>query len=403
MNRTLVRIGQAVSHDRPVIDSRCLNIPLYNRTVSTNSAIHRGIRRSRDGGWRETRLAPYGSADGHKPGRTAGDGNIASTRPRKPNHQQRQDVEEMERLVNTREERMTPRQRRYLRGGLRAGSTAPNKNSTPVSFQRHSGGGRIIRDGSKRTSRYDGTRLPYGRSIPSNNIDRADHSALRGSFKQDRDLTSEQKNPSYAPRERESLFDDQSTSSEGKSFVDGAYRGRSYWDPTPSLTEDSTDRRGFISRGQGAAGGRTFSPYGEASEQDAKYRISFSSDDHRAGDHRYPSTPRGDDPEHGGKSMPHFDRGEEPRRASKTPLSIPYTTPASEFLYGTSVVTAALRSSKRQLYKLYLYDGENREDRARDACVRKLALSRSIAVTRLKQDGVLLMDRMSRGRPHNVG
>ena len=83
------------------------------------------------------------------------------------------------------------------------------------------------------------------------------------------------------------------------------------------------------------------------------------------------------------------------------PLSIPYTTPASEFLYGTSAITAALLSSRRKLYKLYVYAGDNREDPQQDIKIRQLALKRSVVVERVKEDGLRLMSKMSAGRPHN--
>jgi len=87
---------------------------------------------------------------------------------------------------------------------------------------------------------------------------------------------------------------------------------------------------------------------------------------------------------------------------SDVPLTMPYTTPASEFLYGTSVIVAALKSSRRKLYKLYMYDGENREVREQDTEVRKLALDRDVPVERVKRQWLRLMDKMSGGRPHNV-
>lgn len=86
------------------------------------------------------------------------------------------------------------------------------------------------------------------------------------------------------------------------------------------------------------------------------------------------------------------------------PLSIPYTTPASEFLYGTSVVEAALtsrRAPKRKLYKLYIYTGENREDAERDAKLERLARKNGVDVVRVGNEWVRLMDKMSAGRPHN--
>lgn len=91
-----------------------------------------------------------------------------------------------------------------------------------------------------------------------------------------------------------------------------------------------------------------------------------------------------------------------PRRKTNAPLAIPYTTPASEFLYGHSVVTMALKSSRRSFYKLYLYDGDATEVRGQDKQVRKLALAANIEVTRVGNDWIKLMDKMSGGRPHNV-
>ena len=96
-----------------------------------------------------------------------------------------------------------------------------------------------------------------------------------------------------------------------------------------------------------------------------------------------------------------LDDEQSPPRDPNIPLSIPYTTPASEFLYGTSAITAALLSSRRKLYKLYVYAGDNREDLQQDIKIRHLALKRSVVVERVKEDGLRLMSKMSAGRPHN--
>lgn len=85
------------------------------------------------------------------------------------------------------------------------------------------------------------------------------------------------------------------------------------------------------------------------------------------------------------------------------PASIPYTTPASKFLYGTSVILAALKSSRRKLYKAYVFCGEDREATSQNTTVRKLALSRGVEVVNV--EGPLwarFLDKMSAGRPHNV-
>ena len=109
-----------------------------------------------------------------------------------------------------------------------------------------------------------------------------------------------------------------------------------------------------------------------------------------------------------GQAFENYGRGSSESRAEQStqrginiPLSIPYTTPASEFLYGTSAITAALLSSRRKLYKLYVYAGDNREDPQQDIKIRQLALKRGVVVERVKEDGLRLMSKMSAGRPHN--
>ncbi|KXG53076.1 tRNA/rRNA methyltransferase, SpoU [Penicillium griseofulvum] len=85
----------------------------------------------------------------------------------------------------------------------------------------------------------------------------------------------------------------------------------------------------------------------------------------------------------------------------KVPDTIPYTTPASEFIYGTSAVEAALRCSRRQLYKLYIYQSTDEELSAAKMTIRKLALSKNITVKMAFAGWDRLMDKMSAGRPHN--
>lgn len=85
----------------------------------------------------------------------------------------------------------------------------------------------------------------------------------------------------------------------------------------------------------------------------------------------------------------------------KVPDSIPYTSPASEFIYGTGAVEAALRCSRRQLYKLYIYQGVDEELSPAKLALRKLALSKNIAIKLAFAGWDRLLDKMSAGRPHN--
>lgn len=84
------------------------------------------------------------------------------------------------------------------------------------------------------------------------------------------------------------------------------------------------------------------------------------------------------------------------------PASIPYTTPASEFIYGTSAIRSALRCYRRKLYKLYVYDGMLKQaGTTRDDSLSKLALINGIQVKNVAGDWIRLLDKMSSGRPHN--
>lgn len=84
------------------------------------------------------------------------------------------------------------------------------------------------------------------------------------------------------------------------------------------------------------------------------------------------------------------------------PIRIHHTTAASQFLYGRSVVEAALKASRRRVYHLYLYAGRDRQNLVQDATLEKLANEKGVKVTKIvDNDGLRMMDKMSVGRPHN--
>jgi 21S rRNA (GM2251-2'-O)-methyltransferase len=83
------------------------------------------------------------------------------------------------------------------------------------------------------------------------------------------------------------------------------------------------------------------------------------------------------------------------------PITIQYTTAASQFLYGKSVVRSALEQARRKLYHLYIYGGENRQDSKDNAAILNLASQRGVPVTIVPNEDQRLMDKMSQGRPHN--
>jgi len=95
---------------------------------------------------------------------------------------------------------------------------------------------------------------------------------------------------------------------------------------------------------------------------------------------------------------------EKPRERSKgnmMPLTIKYTTAASQFLYGRSVVRSALEQARRKLYRLYIYAGENRQQMGEVNDMTRLAKRHSVPITIVPQEDQRLMDKMSQGRPHN--
>ena len=99
-----------------------------------------------------------------------------------------------------------------------------------------------------------------------------------------------------------------------------------------------------------------------------------------------------------------YDETPDPARKGRhqyDPISIPFTTSASEFLYGTSVVKAALKARRRLLYTLYVYAGEHRIDVAQDRELRSLADTVGVKVRQVRGDWLRVMDKMSKGRPHN--
>ncbi|KAI0812089.1 hypothetical protein GGR55DRAFT_640403 [Xylaria sp. FL0064] len=88
-------------------------------------------------------------------------------------------------------------------------------------------------------------------------------------------------------------------------------------------------------------------------------------------------------------------------KADDGPIRIHHSTAASQFLYGRSVVEAALKDSRRQLYKLYIYSGDDRRNISQDDALEKLARQKGVDVTKVPNDGLRMMDKMSGGRPHN--
>ncbi len=329
---------QALKCEVPLVSPVFSKTILY-RFVSTNTAIHRGIRRSNS---RADRAEPpnghYGGrTDGFPRGRRDYPDQQQHTPPRfpRPNRQVEQDVGDMRKFAALREGRSTTRQERFQRGGT--GESQPSFGSQYPG----QGSGRPyeLRETPDRRRRNSPTSEPFGNSsypssAPPDSTwrNRATRASIYG------DSHNPPDNNRWPERERE---------------TDNSPR----W--TPNMSAPLRIR-----------------PRGRFKYSDSQRRTVRLA--------RAKETPPGG------------------HMRSNPPQGIPYTTPASEFLYGTSVVTAALKSSRRKLYKVYIYSSEGRGLTAQDASIRKTALAMGVQVVDVKGNWIKLLDKMSNGRPHNV-
>jgi 21S rRNA (GM2251-2'-O)-methyltransferase len=84
------------------------------------------------------------------------------------------------------------------------------------------------------------------------------------------------------------------------------------------------------------------------------------------------------------------------------PIAIPYSTAASQFLYGTNVVLAALRAQRRKLYRLYVRPSSRNSDDQPDQSRQTIdRLAKKSRIPLERHPSLQLLDRLSEGRPHN--
>lgn len=97
-------------------------------------------------------------------------------------------------------------------------------------------------------------------------------------------------------------------------------------------------------------------------------------------------------------------RSDQAPRSGRTRISdlkIEYTTPASDFIYGTSSVLAALKAGRRKCYKLYVTEASENRPVSLDT-LEKFASLRGAKVVLVKPNQIGSLDKASKGRPHNV-
>ena len=333
------------------------------RHVSINTAINSGIRQSRSArdGPRSRQFDDNGL---QRTWRGAGQDQVRRTREPRPNHARRQDFGDAQESAIRALASPNVRQRAYLRGGRpeesdqRRGQTSPK--SSRSSFEgrprvRHNDGVRGTEMGStdRRPSSF---RSRHEFDPPPSIKSKLSSEAVSHS----RSPRGGQSSTVSSADQLEGMFGKDRTSRTRPLRISGRDRYESRESRPPEEVRASRNQRAPES-GRSLRSERLQSRY----DDDSKV-IS-------------PKLKRNDDP-----------------------VSIPYTTPASEFLYGTSVVTAALKASRRKLYKLYIYEGENRERTQQDNIMIRLARSVNVPVQSLSGDGIRMMDKMSLGRPHNV-
>ena len=353
----------------PVLDLlQVLKLHTSQRFTSTNTAINKSLRKSqyersrseRRPSGRDAQLSK-GYFDRHSP----------RERVRKPNHQLGLDVEDSAEFTRRNERFKALNQARTTRRRIKEDKPSSflerKSRESPYNYDPKPGGNRATR----RASGF-GHKLEKPMSESSNKgLARAfEH---RRSVNRRTSYSSEPDRPNYASRrpvEREQDRDND--------------RGLS----TPEYLRG--DLQSFLEpRNNSFTMGR---------RDDSSNHNSFAGS---AGNSRHERARSGP---FDGQERDHFRSNDRlPRhQESNVPLSIPYTTPASEFLYGTSVVISALLASRRKLYRLYIYDGDNREVRDQDKRIRRLALDRNVVVERVQGSWLRLMDKTSTGRPHNV-
>ncbi|OAA37981.1 RNA methyltransferase, TrmH family [Beauveria brongniartii RCEF 3172] len=104
-----------------------------------------------------------------------------------------------------------------------------------------------------------------------------------------------------------------------------------------------------------------------------------------------------------GRSTDYRDSAKRSKAARRMmPMTIKYTTAASQFVYGRSAVKAALDGGRRKVYNLYICGGaETHADRLSELQIARLATRKGANVTLVPRREQRLMDKMSAGRPHN--
>lgn len=83
------------------------------------------------------------------------------------------------------------------------------------------------------------------------------------------------------------------------------------------------------------------------------------------------------------------------------PISVPHTTAASTFMYGSNAVLACLSAKKRKCYHLYISGPATKGDRDKKNLDQIEQLANAAQIPTTTNASITLLDRMSNRRPHN--
>ena len=364
------------------------------RHASLTGAINRGIRKTRKGTLgAETRSSEKGARTSEWPDNPFLSEDRSSeqdTRASKwsPLSQEPRSVSPRRRHQNT-DLRQPDYYDRPVENSKRGRERSNERTSHSESLAR---AGKPVRD---REGNQGGRYTKQRQDFTSNFSERRARAQIRGEdefsmskserhkkFHESTHLKSEERSPPFSPGRRDGVFRERTESS---------------WDAERRVRRDTTDDYkdsvGFHkSRGQSDTGPRR-------TAEVVRHRRFETRESSSTGDSSRVLRHTGED----SKSEEAKPFAKNARPHVKVPLSIPYTTAGSEFLYGTFVVKAALRSGRRKLYKLYIYEGADMqgEDQGRGNAIHKLALAAGVSVSKVTGDWERLLYKMSDQRPHN--
>lgn len=359
----------------------------YRAAISTNSAIHRGLRKSTSARDRNPSAShrhvrqppnpfPYKKTrDGQQSDRFAPREAREWPRVPRPNHLQKQDVEDMRESAGAKELARSPRQRRYLDGSRRPSSRYDQSLPSETSFRDRDRSEQAATAVPRATDRYARKKSDsYVTAAPKGPNRAARRLAIYG--------------PGDTPPRR--------TRDSRKISAHGEHRGPTAWSAVRERAEQDPDKHSRR----------------DSSDRDYRNPSRWSAGREQAEISERPVAPantyrgQGDSREVPSEERSYNTRKSRPDERSDVevdvPVAIPYTTPASEFLYGTSVVSAALKYSRRKFYKFYCYCAPDRVNISQDTAMRNLASSQGVEVIQVQGEWLRIMDKMSTGRPHNV-